>query len=485
MKATPVSSRSPSTPEAIPVDAHLLLLCLGLLALAVLLPGCDALRPEKEPPGDEYVVLIESLPSGGAQMECVLSYEQEGKMQADQFRKETPIEAGPWYGDAFSMMCASTETDTRGEFLISLMQNGEVVREEAGRLPIEFVQLTWPDRSEVQASWGLKDTGIPTIFDIMATSGDGTQLTDPLAYGVPSKALADTLRAGSYDAVGAYSGAFLRSGKVDQRLYTPEFWQEGTSFVHFDTNTNGLMLPLLPKGQAFLSPLLTASVLKEMGWGTEPASPASRQAISPGRFTSATTESMAAPMPEHVCRLKHAPADQMAPDRAQWQWDGQGARSSAGSSLAAGQAASADVENLFAYRFEGEWPKEAKKAFRQAGAIWTEHLGLKDSIEVQAAWEALDEGALASGAPVRYYRNFPGAGHKDVFYPAALANRLADEDLAPGEADIDIIVNSDVAWYYGADYRVPEGESSFLTVLTHELAHGLGFLGTMTVHEGE
>lgn len=91
----------------------------------------------------------------------------------------------------------------------------------------------------------------------------------------------------------------------------------------------------------------------------------------------------------------------------------------------------------------------------------------------------------------------PGA-RTDVFYPAALANALAGEDLSPSLADIGAEFSSaldDIAgantdcldeadWYYGLDHDPPPGDFNFVSTAAHELIHGLGFASSVALLTG-
>ncbi|MDQ4097208.1 MAG: hypothetical protein M3144_04990, partial [Actinomycetota bacterium] len=68
-----------------------------------------------------------------------------------------------------------------------------------------------------------------------------------------------------------------------------------------------------------------------------------------------------------------------------------------------------------------------------------------------------------------------------------LANALAGQDLEPNEPDIDAEFNSNTPgdWYFGLDGRPPPGQYDFVTVVLHEIAHGLGFSGSMGVLGGQ
>jgi hypothetical protein len=91
---------------------------------------------------------------------------------------------------------------------------------------------------------------------------------------------------------------------------------------------------------------------------------------------------------------------------------------------------------------------------------------------------------LGNGGPAGLFHDFSGAPAANTWYPAALANKLAGEDLDDTEVDIELVFNSDVdgpvvlgaaKFYYGFDAAAPTGDPSLVAVAVHEILHGLGF----------
>ena len=142
---------------------------------------------------------------------------------------------------------------------------------------------------------------------------------------------------------------------------------------------------------------------------------------------------------------------------------------------------------------------------RAAGDAWAQFLLSDVPIEVDVAF--LDQGGfsggritLASASVATLLSNFTGAIEPNTFYPVALANSLAGRDLRAGIADINVNVNSNaelsgdllpggglpaLVWYYGLDNNAPAGTIDLLSVLTHELGHGLGFSSTVNLSNGQ
>jgi hypothetical protein len=135
-------------------------------------------------------------------------------------------------------------------------------------------------------------------------------------------------------------------------------------------------------------------------------------------------------------------------------------------------------------------------AFQRALAIWAGQLDSAVEIRVGAAFDQLDCNAsavtLGMAGPTAVRSDFPGAPLPGTLYPLALADHLAGVDLDPGEDDIDATFNSVFGtscqfpggWYYGLDGAPPADDSDLVTVVLHELGHGLGFLSLVNVHNG-
>ncbi len=128
------------------------------------------------------------------------------------------------------------------------------------------------------------------------------------------------------------------------------------------------------------------------------------------------------------------------------------------------------------------FPEAAKSAFAYAVNIW-EHLIESDvPIHVLANWRRQDEGVLGSCYPYDLRKNFPGAPRKEIYYPIALAEKLAGKEMTgPSQPDIAATFNRDINWYFGTDGKTPYEKYDFVSVVLHELGHGLGFYGFFSI----
>lgn len=134
------------------------------------------------------------------------------------------------------------------------------------------------------------------------------------------------------------------------------------------------------------------------------------------------------------------------------------------------------------------WPEQAITAFEFAVSIWSEHVSSDVPIKVNANWIELDENTLGSARPSQVVQ-ISGAGEPNTWYTLAqlsaltgqaIREQITDSDGNPFEYDIDMNVQCDFEdWYFGTDAQVPENRSDFVTVVLHEIGHGLGFLGSM------
>ena len=107
------------------------------------------------------------------------------------------------------------------------------------------------------------------------------------------------------------------------------------------------------------------------------------------------------------------------------------------------------------------------------------------SITIQACWADLGSSTtLGYSGGGSLYRDFTGAPRANTWYGASLANALSGSDLEPGVFDMHITYNQNFAWYYGTDGNTPLGQYDLMTVVLHEIAHGLNFSGSMQYSGG-
>ena len=138
------------------------------------------------------------------------------------------------------------------------------------------------------------------------------------------------------------------------------------------------------------------------------------------------------------------------------------------------------------------WPADARTAFNYAASIWESLIESDVPMEIAACWTSFaDPYILGASGTIDFYRNFPGAPQPNTDYPVSLTNALTgldandtdsldtDGDGHDADPETYILYNRNTDWYYGTDGNVPSGKWDFTSVVLHEIAHSLGFAGSM------
>ncbi|GEM_PF-3234550 len=102
-----------------------------------------------------------------------------------------------------------------------------------------------------------------------------------------------------------------------------------------------------------------------------------------------------------------------------------------------------------------------------------------ETIAIDAEMNSLGGGILGGASP-NSFRNVGGfmAGE-------ALSNHLFGFDLDPADSEIGITLNSDFgSWYYGTDENPSGSQWDFVSVVIHEIGHGLNFFNLINNVDG-
>jgi hypothetical protein len=129
------------------------------------------------------------------------------------------------------------------------------------------------------------------------------------------------------------------------------------------------------------------------------------------------------------------------------------------------------------------WPQTARNAFEYALQIWSTHISSEVPIRIEATWRNLATNTLGSAGPTRVV-SLSGA-EPNTWYTIAQASAMTGQDIVSTiegeEYDIVVNMNCDFGnWYFGTDANTPSNTIDFVSVVLHEIGHGIGFLGSMS-----
>jgi hypothetical protein len=136
------------------------------------------------------------------------------------------------------------------------------------------------------------------------------------------------------------------------------------------------------------------------------------------------------------------------------------------------------------------FPADAQASFQRAVDIWATLIQSSVRINILAQWVTQDPNTLGSAIWGNAFANFDGAPKLNVFYPVALAEKLAGKKLnqdpnptTGDNYDIYAFFNSSQTKWSFVDSSVPN-TYNFTTVVLHEIGHGLGFIDSFDVENG-
>ena len=129
-------------------------------------------------------------------------------------------------------------------------------------------------------------------------------------------------------------------------------------------------------------------------------------------------------------------------------------------------------------------PSNVQAVVLAAASDWNDVLATSVSgpVDVAVIWKNLGSSSLlGSAGPNGLYS---GAGLPTTsFYPAALANTLLGTDVNGGStAELTVNLNSTPNWYISSTGSPGSGQIDLYSVVLHEIGHGLGFIGSGSIH---
>ncbi|MGH9280218.1 MAG: hypothetical protein ACRD12_19220 [Acidimicrobiales bacterium] len=136
----------------------------------------------------------------------------------------------------------------------------------------------------------------------------------------------------------------------------------------------------------------------------------------------------------------------------------------------------------FQITYDAAFPSAGQAAVQRAVDIWSNLLASSVPIHLQVNYTSQAPNALGFATfPTR--ANFPSAPVANTWYPGALAEALAGGEVVSGtEITVNVAIRSN--WYFGTDGNPPSGSADLVSVMLHEILHGLGFASSFNVSGG-
>lgn len=122
---------------------------------------------------------------------------------------------------------------------------------------------------------------------------------------------------------------------------------------------------------------------------------------------------------------------------------------------------------------------QAKAAFEAAVQIWEGLISSPVPIYLNAYWEDLDDYVLGSCSAGEYFMNLDFMPKKDTYYPVPMVEKMLGKEITDSATpDIYARFNkNNKRWYFDVDGKTPVNKYDFLSVVLHEIGHGLGYAG--------
>jgi hypothetical protein len=125
---------------------------------------------------------------------------------------------------------------------------------------------------------------------------------------------------------------------------------------------------------------------------------------------------------------------------------------------------------------------EAQVAFQKAVDIWANLIESPVPIRILAVWQPIVDSngstntILGGASPWSNFANFDGAPLLATYYPVSLAEKLAGRELnSSSDPDIRAQFNSAFTnWSFRTDGAPVANQTDFISVVLHEIGHGLG-----------
>jgi hypothetical protein len=131
------------------------------------------------------------------------------------------------------------------------------------------------------------------------------------------------------------------------------------------------------------------------------------------------------------------------------------------------------------------FPDAARVAFNYAVSILESVLPSDTRLSILANWQKIpSEGTLGQTGVTGFVAGWGiNALNPRAYYPVGLAEKIAGHNINEDSVgDLVLTLNSSVRWYLGIDGATPSTNYDLVTVVLHEICHGLGFYDSMNTN---
>ena len=135
---------------------------------------------------------------------------------------------------------------------------------------------------------------------------------------------------------------------------------------------------------------------------------------------------------------------------------------------------SAQTVSTFSFTINGTAPAGLASALNSAAQRWSNYITITVPIKVNIFFVNSSSYPFSGMTLANGRKNFTNAPVSNYIYTTALANQLAGTELNIGEHDMDIYVNLYTHFYFGTG-KPTNSQMDFITMIMHEIGHGLGF----------
>jgi hypothetical protein len=131
-------------------------------------------------------------------------------------------------------------------------------------------------------------------------------------------------------------------------------------------------------------------------------------------------------------------------------------------------------------------PASYHAAINAAVDVWSQNFVSDVPVKVKVTWGRQSSSAiLAAASPGKLHNNFKNIPDSELWYASALADAIAGEDIEPAIEEVSIRINSSNGpmLYLGTDGNCPSNKYDLVSMILHEMGHGLGFLSNADYDE--